>query len=213
MPWPPATTASGRAWRRRGSCRRRHRLAVPPVTANRSSAPHMTANALSTRAVSVTASAPSGVSTSTTTSSGASALTCSADSVLASITAVYLVRATAFRSGSWSAVVVGLILTTVRSGSSGVSMSAARAASRSFAATPSSRSRITTSAAAAAFSNRSGRSAGQNSQPGPVWLRLFRSSRARCATTSPPQDACAPWSFAMRSRRRHRAGCARRERR
>ena len=63
------------------------------VTANRSSAPHMTPTALSTRAVSATFSAPSGVSTITTTSSGASAATCSADSVLASITVVYAVRA------------------------------------------------------------------------------------------------------------------------
>jgi len=47
-----------------------------------------------------------------------------------------------------------------------LSINAVRAASRSLAATPSSRSRITTSAAAAAFSNRSGRSAGQNNLPG-----------------------------------------------
>src|SRR3954467_12815037 len=47
-------------------------------------------------------------------------------------------------------------------------MSALRASSRSFAATPSSRSSITTSAAAAAFPKRSGRSAGQNNQPGPL---------------------------------------------
>src|ERR1700742_5368169 len=58
--------------------------------------------------------------------------------------------------------------TTVRSGSRRVSSNAALAAFRSLAATPSSRSRITTSAAAAAFSNRSGRSAGQNNHAGPV---------------------------------------------
>ncbi len=65
-----------------------YRLAVPPVTANRSSAPHITATALSQRVDSTTLSAPVGVSISTTTCSGASARTCSADSVLASITVV-----------------------------------------------------------------------------------------------------------------------------
>ncbi|SKW07238.1 Uncharacterised protein [Mycobacteroides abscessus subsp. abscessus] len=75
----------------------------------------------------------------------------------------------------------------MRRGSSGVLINASRAADRSAAATPSSRSRITTSAVAAAFSNRSGRSAGQKSQPGPAVATVM---------TAVPWDACAPWFYA-----------------
>src|SRR6478609_11849927 len=133
----------------------------------------MSAKALSMRASSFTITAPSGVSINTTTSSGARSRICCGSSVLASITVVYAVLASASRSGAWSVVASGLILTTVRPGSNGFSISAARASSRSFAATPSSRSRITTSAAAAAFPKRSGRSAGQNNQPGPLLARVI----------------------------------------
>ena len=155
---------------------------MPPKTANRSSAPHIAAIALSTRADSVTVSAPSGVSISTTTSNGASALTCWADSVSPasrSCRRCGTAPAGRVRGRRWRRVDPDH----GAAGSSGVSTSAARAASRSLAATPSSRSRITTSAAAAAFSNRSGRSAGRTTMPGrsaraPSAPRIFVRSHA-----------------------------------
>ena len=118
----------------------------------------------------------------------------------ASITRVGGRASSASRSSRWSRCRRRLI---AHHGALGVQpwsvrRSALRAAARRLAATPSSRSRITTSAAAAAaFANRSGRSAGQNSQPGPgqrqpvtafpLLSGRFRTSglRTAVATTSP----------------------------
>ena len=119
-------------------------------------------------AISAALTTPSGVSHSATTRQPPpSASSCVLVSVLGSMTCRYLVPRSAAMSAACSGVPVALTRTMTRAGSRSVATSAARAASLPSAPTPSSRSRMTASAAASALAYRSGRSAGQNSSAGP----------------------------------------------
>ena len=113
---------------------------------------------------------PRGVSHSAMTPNPARPVNWAADSALGSITVRSPLSRRASRSARCSGLSTGLILTTSRELS--VTLRAARPSSPRAAAlragsTLSSRSMTTLIAAAAALANRSGRSAGQNSQSGP----------------------------------------------
>src|SRR6202035_2614243 len=145
-----------------------NRLVRPRMEAIRSSAPHITAMTFGAAAISGALTMPSAVSHSATTCQlSPNSLSCARLSDLGSITVRYPVRRSAARSAACSAVPVALTRTITRAGSSSEAASAARAAFLPSAPTPSSRSRITASAAARAFPYRSGRSAGQKSSAGP----------------------------------------------
>ena len=203
------TSASGRAWRRRGSCRRATGWRCRPSRRRGPRRPTSRRTRCRRAPVSVTASAPSGVSTSTMTSSGASVATCSRIRSWRASPWCTSVGRNASRSGAWSARRDGI---DPDNGAVGIQRRVDEGVARRF---PVLRRDTVLEVEDHHIGCGRGlfeslRAVGRAEQPaGPVVARLFRSSRARCATTRPPQVACAPSFFAMRSPRRRRAGCGR----